>query len=546
METEGRVEYRVEYREGLPSFGALRDERPDPEAVITGFRGPSAAVRQRVGRFAIMGRNTWTTRFLGGGALLFAVMAMWTLLFHAGMSVYRPDVAVLGALALALAAGWVWSASRPIPVAPPRQVEPAPAPPAKLPWKRPFRDYLTLLLMVVACLPAVAVAAELMARPDGDGLRRIAAIQKAGAEVTRGTIVEAHRVKTNNSKYMVATADVAVEVPVHDAKGGSPGTRRLEVADGHIAVHFAVGASLERAEALSGLPGESVPVLHAPTAPELGGVIDTPNHIERYLEKDSPLAFSLPPVGTQIALGLGVVLAFFAGLLFVRIPAVDPALRTLREDAAAGAALPAVRARIIAARRNEHTTFGTVDGTVRVRSDHKLRFALEDGSELLIGNRTLEPAGLALLAARMGERPGWLCGARNWRLIRNEQPVTFVTDEGEVAWLKMEREEFERVLAPATPVQPDPERLTWQSPWPSMVIPGAHWPWLGGMLLSYGLVVLVLMVPMSWLAAWLTTALAAAVAVASCVVLVRRRADLSDRTGRWEVRATRDPELGPA
>ncbi|MFD9725345.1 hypothetical protein [Streptomyces sp. NPDC059072] len=59
---------------------------------------------------------------------------------------------------------------------------------------------------------------------------------------------------------------------------------------------------------------------------------------------------------------------------------------------ATGSALPAVRARLVAARRNDHTTFGTVDGTVRMRSDHKLRFALEDGSELLIGNPTVEPA----------------------------------------------------------------------------------------------------------------------------------------------------------
>ncbi|MCX5380796.1 hypothetical protein [Streptomyces sp. NBC_00091] len=498
-----------------------------------------------------MGRNAWVTRSLGGGALLFAVLALWTLLFHAGMSVYRPDVAVLGAVALALAAGWVWSAARPIPVTPPRTVEPAPAPPAKLPWRRPFRDYLTLLLIVVAGLPALAVVTELMSRPDGDDLKRIAAIQKAGAEMTRGTIVGVHRVTSGKSKYMVATADLTVEVPLHGPKGGgtggSTGTTRLKVAGGHVDVRFPVGSTMEPDEARSGLPGQSVPVLYAPTAPELGGVVDTPNHIERYLEADSPFAFSLPPESTQIALGLGVVLAVLAGMFIVRIPPYDPALRTLREDAAGGAALPAVRARIVAARRNQHTTFGEVDGTVRVRSDHKLRFALEDGSELLIGNPALEPAGLALLAARMGERPGWLCGARNWRLIRNgEQSVAFVTDEGEVAWLTMDREEFERVLGPATPVQPDAERLARLSPWPTMVVPGAHWPWLGGMLLSYGLVLVVLMVPMSWLAAWLTTLVAAVVAVAACVVLVPRRAALSDRTGRWEVRATRDPELGPA
>ncbi|MFJ9338597.1 hypothetical protein ACIRP0_04805 [Streptomyces sp. NPDC101733] len=476
------------------------------------------------------------TRSLGGGALLFAVLALWTLLFHVGISVYRPDVAVLGAVALALAAGWVWSASRPIPVTSPRQVEPAPAPPAKLPWKRPFRDFLPLLLAVLVVLPALAVLTELITRPDGDDLKRIAAIQKAGAEVTRGTIVEVHRVKSGKNKEVADTVDVTVEVPAHGAGGGRTDTRRLEVVSGHISDRF--GGRFE---------GESVLVLHAPTAPALGGVVDDPGHIRRYVEAASPLAFSLTPLTTWIGLGIGAVLTFLGSLMFVRVPPSDPTLRTLRGDAAAGAALPAVRARIIAARRNEHTTFGTVDGTVRVRSDHKLRFALEDGSELLIGNPTIEPAGLALLAARMGERPGWLCGARNWRLIRyDEQPVAFVTDEGEVAWLKMDREEFQRVMESAGPVRPDPERRTWLAPWPTTVIPGAHWPWLGGMALSYALVVIVLMLPMSWLAAWLTSALAAVVVVAACVVLVRRRADLSDRTGRWEVRATRDPEVGPA
>lgn len=477
-------------------------------------------------------------RSLGGGALLFAVLALWTLLFNFGVSVYRPDVAVLGAVALALAAGWVWSAARPIPVAPPRQVEPVPAPPAKLPWKRPFRDFLPLLLAVVVVLPAVAVFTELITRPDAGDLKRIAAIQKAGAAVTRGTIVELHRVKSGKNKEVADTADVTVEVPAPGPgpAGGSAGTTRLEVVSGHISDRFA-----------GRFVGEPVLVLHAPTAPALGGVVDEPGHVERYVEAASPLTFSITPLTTWIGLGIGLVLTAVGSLMFVRVPPADPARQTLREDAAGGAALPAVRARLMAARRNDHTTFGTVDGTVRVRSDHKLRFALDDGSELLLGHPTVEPAGLALLAARMGERPGWLCGARNWRAIRYDgQPVVFVTDEGEAAWLKMDREEFERVLAPATPVQPDQQRPARLSPWPTTVVPGAHWPWLGGMALSYGLVVLVLTVPMSWLAAWLTTALAAVVAVAACVVLVRRREALADRAGRWEVRATRDPELGPA
>ncbi|MEV7547761.1 hypothetical protein, partial [Streptomyces sp. NPDC089915] len=146
------------------------------------------------------------TRSLGGGALLFAVLALWMLLFDFGVSVYRPDVAVLGAMALAPAAGWVWSASRPIQVMPPRQVEPVPAPPAKLPWKRPFRDFLPLLLAVTVVLPLTAVLTELVSRPDGEDLKRIAAIQKAGAQVGRGTIVELHRVRSGKNKEVADTA----------------------------------------------------------------------------------------------------------------------------------------------------------------------------------------------------------------------------------------------------------------------------------------------------------------------------------------------------
>lgn len=483
-----------------------------------------------------MARNTWLTRISGGGALLFAVLAGWTLLLRAGMSVYRPDVVVLGAVALVLGAVWVWSGSRPVRVAAPRQTDPAP-PPARLPveplWIRRIAPWL---LGVAVILPALAVATELAIRPDGDDLRRIAAIQKAGAETAEGTVVATHRLTRDDPKVAMFSGDVTVEVPVL-APDGRRVTGRVEVRNGHFNEMRATGRSSPRPTI----------VLYAPSAPGLGGVIDYSGQVGRYAKTGSPFGFSLPPYLTVAAFVPGGLLLF---IWVMRVtwyaPKVDAAARTLREDAAAGSALPAVRARITSARRGDHVSLGDVDGTVRVTSDHKLRFVLEDGSELLAGHRGGPPHALALLAATLGERPGWLCGARNWRLIRNDQPVVFVTDEGEVAWLELDRADFERILAPATPVQPDPNRSTVLAATPTTVLPGAHWPWLGGLLLSYALATCVLLVPMSWGAALSVTAAAATTAVAAFVFLSRRRAALADRLGDWEVHETRDPELGPA
>ncbi|MEU9034011.1 hypothetical protein AB0D45_03750 [Streptomyces sp. NPDC048352] len=482
-----------------------------------------------------MGRNTWMTRYFGGGALLCAVLAVWRLLLGAGMSVYRPDVVALGAVALALTAGWVWSGSRPVRAASRRQVEPVPAPPTRLPWDR-FSRFVILqwLLGLLVLLPAVSVVTELATRPDGDDLRRIAAIQKAGAEVAEGSVVATHRLVKDDPKYPMYSGDVTVEVPLRTRDGAVAGKRRVEVVNGHFG------------RQAYGVSGQTHQVLYAPTAPELGGVVDYSGNLGRYARTGSLLAFSLPAYGTVFAIIPGGLLLFVLAMKLIPLRPVDAAARTLRDDAAGGAPLPAVRARITAARRADHISLGSVDGTVRVTSDHKLRIELEDGSEVLVGNQDVEPSALALIAARMGARPGWLCGARNWRLIRSDQPVVFVTDEGEVAWLKMAREDFQQVLVPAAPVQPDAERRTVLSPAPSAVVAGAHWPWLTGMLLSYGLVVLVLTVPMSWGAAWGAAVLAAVVAVASCVFLTRRRAALSDRADGWEIHETRDPELDPA
>lgn len=73
-----------------------------------------------------------------------------------------------------------------------------------------------------------------MGQPHGADLRRIVAIQKAGAEVARGRIGEVHRVEVADSKNRVMRGDVAVEVPLRSAGGGIVGSTRLEVVNGNL------------------------------------------------------------------------------------------------------------------------------------------------------------------------------------------------------------------------------------------------------------------------------------------------------------------------
>ncbi|MBT2468450.1 hypothetical protein J7E97_11315 [Streptomyces sp. ISL-66] len=486
------------------------------------------------------------TRFLGGGALVCAISGIWILLYHAGMDVRRPDVTVPWGAALVLAAGWVWAGSRPVPVPPLRTVDPAPAPPTRLPMRR-FRGVLPWLLTLLVVWPALSVVTEVSGRADGDDMRRIAAIQKAGAAVAKGRVVDVQSLVRNGNLWY--DGDVTVELPVRTG-GASHGT--VEVLNAHFGQKQKdLGYSYELGNLDKALAATApVPVLYAPTAPELGGVIDINGNVGRYAAADSPYAFSSAPGLTQFLLwvpGSLVLLVLLCTIPFLRALRAG---RTLRSDARDGAALPAVRAKITSARRDDHTALGRRDGTVAVKSRHRLRFELEDGSELLIGAGTLgngpKPQQLARLAARLGDRPGWLCGARNWRLIRHLQPVVFVTDEGEALWLTMEREDFERVIAPAGPVELDPERRVALCPTPSAVVAGAHWPWLGGMLLSYALTVLVLIGPMTSAASFWLTMLATTVLLASTVLLFRRRSRLGGRTGRWAVHETRAPEIGPA
>ncbi|GAA3507071.1 hypothetical protein GCM10019017_02010 [Streptomyces showdoensis] len=173
-----------------------------------------------------------TRYYVGGGALLSAVLALWLLLFRAGMSVYRTDVVVLGGLALVPAAAWVWIASRPLRTTPPREAGPVPAPPGRLPWNR-FHRVMPFPLGVGLVLPSLSVVTEPAIRPDGDDLRRLRAIQEAGAEVVTGSVVSVHRLTRDDPKYPMFSGDFTVEVPVRTAGGGTA-AGRVEVVDGHL------------------------------------------------------------------------------------------------------------------------------------------------------------------------------------------------------------------------------------------------------------------------------------------------------------------------
>ncbi|WP_328297875.1 hypothetical protein OG389_08655 [Streptomyces sp. NBC_00435] len=189
-----------------------------------------------------MGGSAWATRYWGGGALLFAVLALWRLLLGAGVSVYRPEVA--------------------------------------------------------------------------DGM-----------------VVEVHRLKVNEPKARVLSGDVTVEVPRFGPGEERVGTTRLEVLNGHLGAQRALGDAYRAGQALDGPQGPSatwVPVLYAPTAPRLGGVVDAPGHIERYLGVRLPVRV-LPAAGRHPDRPWG---RSGPGVLRGALPRPDPAGRTRRPDPA--------------------------------------------------------------------------------------------------------------------------------------------------------------------------------------------------------------------
>ncbi|AUG82182.1 hypothetical protein CFP65_7611 [Kitasatospora sp. MMS16-BH015] len=360
-------------------------------------------------------------------ALVLLALGLTLSLFHHPRPVYAPPVV----LALAAVAGLGWSIAVRTPAAGPaarpkdgrlKGGRPAdghpaevpaghPQPPARLPLPRSgvgwrHRTYLaTLLLLAIAVLATLPSNAE-----DG----RYRAFQRAGAAVTQGRIAQRpeHQKTVDHSggkgqqRYQHSTADLVVALPGRDGRSELVKVR---------------GASADTIFSRGG----TVTVLYAPGAPWLGGVVDDSEDLSAYL----PGLFR-PPAAPVAAL-LGVYGFVMFGWIFTVLNHRGRAkAKVVRADSAAGA-VPAVRAEVVAAVREDTTGPGNRPGTAAVSSRHWL--------ELRSGATTVQlaladPHSGPFLAERLAGRPGWLVSARRWRLIKDEQPLAFVTDDGEVVW----------------------------------------------------------------------------------------------------------------
>ncbi|MEU4466294.1 hypothetical protein AB0G20_21810 [Streptomyces sp. NPDC024017] len=401
-----------------------------------------------------------------------------------------------------------------------------PAPPARLPV-RPSRRARSHLVVIV-CLFVPAAYLDLAARPDGDDVRRIGAIQKAGAATAQGTITAVSGLRQEGSvnKRMHYSGDVTVEVA-----GEEPGTvQRITAPDSQLGTARSAGAQ--------------VAVLYAPGSPGLGGFVDESGNVAVYADGHSDWRL----VPTASGGGALVLPTFIVGLLLLVLvileirPRAD--VRVLRADAARGARLPAVRARVTGAVRAEYTTLGDTAGRTRTKTRRWLRVDCEDGAGLHLTSDDDEQ-GFASISADLAGRQGWLVGAERWRLIPGAQPVAFVSDDDEVLWAYADRQSFEDVLG-ATAVEVTAERrVRLLAPRTSAALTPARLPWLGLLALGWVLALPVLVTPSTWLLSWALCALSLGAVVVACVQLPKRLGRAADRMDGWEVMRSRDPALGP-
>ncbi|MER5642526.1 hypothetical protein ABT095_37020 [Kitasatospora sp. NPDC002227] len=346
--------------------------------------------------------------------LLLLALALALAGFHHPRPLYGPPAL----LALAAVAGLGWSlavrAAGAAAVPPSAAPRPAvvPPPPARLPLPRPgagwrHRTYLATLVLV-----ALSVLAFLPSNAEDSRYR---AFQRAGAAVTQGRIAQRpehqHTVDhpgggKNQQRYQHSTADLLVTLP---GPGGRPEL---------VKVH---GASADTIFTRGG----TVTVLYAPDAPWLGGVVDDSEDLSAYL----PGMFR-PPAAPVTAL-LGVYAFVMLGWIYTVLSHRGRAkAKVVAADSAAGP-VPAVRARVVSAVREDVTGPGNRPGTAVVSSEHWL--------ELRSGTTTVrlilsDPHSGPFLARRLEGCEGWLVAARRWRLVKDHQPLAFVTDTGEVVW----------------------------------------------------------------------------------------------------------------
>ncbi|GAA1153696.1 hypothetical protein ACFQ0T_08720 [Kitasatospora gansuensis] len=457
----------------------------------------------------------------GWAALVLTVGLVLRSLLGGGAGLPRWDVVLLGAGALLGLLGWVryGSAACPKPGAVPEQQ----APPARLPVRYGVIARRLLLGWLIAFVPAVY--ADLALRPDGADARRISAIQDAGPRAAAGTLVAVEHLTKDGrvNKHNHYSGDAVVRVPGPD---GAP--LELSAPGAHLGTIRTAGGRLT--------------VLYAPGNPVLGAYVDQSDDVAKYATG----GFWAGP--STAAVGLGMVPlggGFF--VLYVLLISVRPEtrIRVLRADARDGG-LPAVRARVVGAVREEYVTVGSTPGVPDVRTTRWLRVECEDGTELRLDDWLEEVERLRLpdLAGRLAGEWGWLCGARRWRLISGDQPVALCTDGGLVLWGRLDRAAFESALGDRAEVTPAASRRVRLLGPPSPALRGAHGPWLALLAAAWLLALPVLLTASTWLLSMALCALSAGSLVAALVVLTRRRVRVADRDPGWLVERSGDPALG--
>ncbi|MFJ4769032.1 hypothetical protein ACIP88_07945 [Streptomyces uncialis] len=480
-----------------------------------------------------MGRLTRGGLLWGTVTWLLAAVAIWSAVFRSGGGMPRVDVAVLSGAALLCAGGRVWAARRSAAgdaARPEVTAEPGgavPAPPTRLPVRVPRTVRFRLVLLLGVFVPVMVI--DLAARPDGDHVRLIGAIQRTGAVAAKGTITEITglRDEAGVNKRRYYSGDVTVEVPVRDPGG----VRKVKAPGAHLAT--------------SGSVGDEVTVLYAPDVPQLGGFVDETGNVALYTGSYAKWAQSPTASGGGFLMLPTLLLALLTLFFVVFGMRRDAAVRVLRADAAGGGPLPAVRARVTGAVRDEYTTAGDTAGRTRTTAERSLRIECADGTRIAVRPDDVHPGGFASLATELAGRPGWLVGAARWRLVPGGQPLAFVTDDGEVLWATGNGEDFATLLGD-TAVATDPGRsVRALASRTSAGLLSVQLPALGLFALAWLLALPVLVTPSAWLLNWVLCVLSSAVALVALVrssSAVRAAADADDG---WEVTRRRDPALGP-
>ncbi|GLF94566.1 hypothetical protein [Streptomyces yaizuensis] len=374
-----------------------------------------------------MGRHAWWSRLLWWGAVLSATAAALRFVFGPGIAHPRIDVVVLGGLSLVLMAGWAWAGSRTHPgpgvaasLEKVSDASSAPPPPNGIPLRRlPFLGAAFAVVLALVLLPVLVV--ELASRPDGGDLRRISAIQKAGAEVRWGQIVSIDNARdsgyTPYPDHDFDRADLVLEVP-------GPGSEKIRVKAPRAHVPWND----------DGKKGDWVEVLYAPSDPAVGGYVDTRDRFLTPYADDSWWSWSLP-------IGAGsptLFIVMFPGAVALVVLAFlwHKERRLLRSDARAGKVF-ARRGRITGTLREEYRGRPSGGGAETTLYRHGLRMRVEDGERRLLNTaQVMNP----LVFAWAGHRDGWLIGSPRWEERPGFQYLAFVTDDGRVLWLTVDRE----------------------------------------------------------------------------------------------------------